>query len=177
MTRIRPLLLGVSTLLISAAVAVACDLPWIGPAPGASTSHSFYVPYTYTMPASPVVFCQPAPMPLARPKAAPPSGEPVKTTEPPVSKGPSRGPQIDHYRAIGGIVQNPEPRQRLVKTSFWNLSGFDLDLTVGDKVQRVGKDRATIVELDRTFTWKTNFHSPKTETVPDDLNHFEVLIK
>ena len=140
-------------------------------------------------PVRPIVVCPPiACCPsYAVPTAAPPSEVPAlpgqmipkgaSSKEPPLGKTQSKGPVIDSVRTVSGLPPYAEPRQVQCKVSFWNLSGYDVQLIVNDKTYSVGKDRAQVLTIDRQFTWRTHLHDPKTEIAPDDSNHFEVLIK
>lgn len=139
------------------------------------------VPMTYVVPAAAVApACPPNPCPrYATTTPAPPSGTPTATTqEPPISTRPTpKGPSISHSRSVGGLTQTPETRQTQCRVSFWNLTEYNLTLTVGGTPHALAKDRAVVLTVDRNFVWQTNYHTPKTEAVPDDVNHFEVLVK
>lgn len=115
---------------------------------------------------------QPAPASPGPTDLAPPA----TTHEPPTFKGP-KGPTIFQNRTFSGVPQYSEPRSPSAKVSFWNLSGYDVTLSVGERTHAIPRDRAVVLDLNRSFTWRTNLHNPKTEQIPDDTNHFEVLIK
>jgi hypothetical protein len=125
--------------------------------------------------------CMPEPrIRYACPTPAPASPGPtmLSSHEPPLAhKAGKPGPMIVQNRTSGGVPQLIEPRRDLCRITFWNLSGFDVRLTVGDRAQNIGKDKAATFDLTRQFTWQTDLHNPKSEAVADDLNHFDVVIK
>src|SRR5262245_34330113 len=152
MTKLPTLILGLSGLLFTASLVDARGLR--GGTAGSQAAMPVAYPIYYAYPVAPAyvepgLICPERSVPQAVPQAAPPSGSAAArpNQEPPLAKPLTKGPVINQHRSIGGVVQSAEPRQQLCKVSFWNLSGFDLDLTVGDKVQRVGKDRATVLQL------------------------------
>jgi hypothetical protein len=123
--------------------------------------------------------CMPEPQILyACPTPAPASSGP-STHEPPLGTkpGPNKGPTILQNRVFSGVPQFTEPRRPLCKVTFWNLIGYDVRLTVGDRVQDIAKDRAVTLEVNREFEWRAGLQAPKTEVIADDLNYFDVLIK
>ncbi len=168
--------LGLSTVLLIGASVHACnDCPI--PVYGYVLAPSYA---TYPIAPRPYYLCAPEPqIRNACPTPAPSSPGPgvLSTHEPPLAVKPSKGPTIYQNRTFSGVPQSTEPRTANCKVSFWNLSGLDVKLTVGEREHAIPKDRAVILDLGRNFTWRTNFHNPKAEEVSDDLNHFEVMIR
>ena len=161
-------------LLIGASVHAFCDYPF--PAYGQMMAPIYA---TYPISSRPYCPCIPEPPRYACPSPAPSSPGPgvLGTHEPPLANKPNKGPTIYQNRTFSGVPQSTEPRTANCKVSFWNLSGLDVKLTVGEREHAIPKDRAVILDLERHFTWRTNFHNPKAEEVADDLNHFEVMIR
>lgn len=170
MSPVRWTLCAVAVLIAGVAVDAASSCEGCGPVVTAG-----YFPYV------PNICCGPSIRPIAYacPVIAPPSGAPAtfSTPEPPSGKQPRKGPIIDQYRTFNGVPQMVEPRTEKCKVSFWNLTGDDVTLFVGNEPRSVLKDRAVVLDLSRQFSWRTNNLNPKSEDVPDDTNHFEVLIR
>lgn len=184
MVGLRMLALSLIAFVLVVTATIACD------SCGGYVSPASYVAPAYLnipcpTPPSAMCPCMPGAR-YATPTPAPASPGPgvLSTHEPPV--GPpspppygkaGKGPTIFQNRTFSGVPQITEPRSQLCKVSFWNLSGLDVNLSVGERIVPVAKDRAVILDLDRNFAWRTNYHNAKTEEVPDDLNHFEVMIR
>jgi hypothetical protein len=104
----------------------------------------------------------------------------LSSHEPPLATKPSgkQGPTIYQSRNFSNVPQDTEPRQELCKVTFWNLTGATVKLTVGDRSpEGIAKDRGKTIPLPRHFAWQTGMHPSKTESIADDVNHFDVLIK
>jgi hypothetical protein len=119
------------------------------------------------------------PIPLPPPPNAPPypQGGAITPGGNPPGTHPGKRPIFDQSRTFGGVTQYIEPPQPKCKVSFWNQTGAELTLIVGDKTHRVAKDRAVVLALPREFTWKTDVALDKREQVPSDLNYFDVVIR
>lgn len=159
-----------------------CAAPMPTPAPTPAPAPMAFVPQSYFPRLSAVCPCQEASGPIACATPAPASPGPttLPTDEPPLAtpnpKQP-KGPMIYQNRSFSGVPQQVEPRAVKSKVSFWNLTGDDVIVTVEDRNHTIAKDRAVILELPRSFSWRSGFQAPKTESVPDDVNHFEVMIR
>jgi hypothetical protein len=117
---------------------------------------------------------------IPTPAPTSPGASMLSSHEPPLGTKPSgkQGPTIYQSRIFSNVPQITEPRQELCKVTFWNLSGADLKLSVGDQPSEgIAKDRAKTIPLQRHFAWQTDRHPSKTEAIADDVNHFDVLIK
>lgn len=178
MAGLRVRLTGLSVTLLIASSVQAFD--------AYSYPYSNLAPARPSMPvvnaAFPTMACPCEPITQVRyacPTAAPSSPGPgvLSSNEPPLAKPQSKGPTIYQNRTFSGVPQLTEARTNTCKVSFWNLSGLDVTLNIGERTHSIPRDRAVILDLDRHFTWRTNFHNPKTEDVSDDLNHFEVMIR
>jgi hypothetical protein len=108
------------------------------------------------------------------PFGSPPGTAPLTPGSGPPNRG---GPIFSHSRTLAGATQFVEDVQPLCKVSFWNQTGAELTLFVGDRTHRVQRDRAIVLSLPREFTWKTDILFEKREQVPSDLNYFDVVIR
>jgi hypothetical protein len=108
------------------------------------------------------------------PFGSPPGNGPLT----PGSGPPGRNPPIfQHSRTISGVTREIEEPLPSVKVSFWNQTGSEVTLFVGDRTHRVLRDRAIVLSLPREFTWKTDVVFDRREQVPGDLNYFDVVIR
>src|SRR5262249_53277267 len=113
--------------------------------------------------------------PGTSPFGSPPGGGPLTPgTHPPGGK---KGPIISQSSTLGGATRYIEPPAELCKVSFWNQTPNDVTLVVGDRTNRISKDRAVVLSLPRDFSWKTEGTIDKREQVPSDLNYFDIVIR
>jgi hypothetical protein len=111
-----------------------------------------------------------------------PFGSPPGTSPLTPGSGPDRRfgrdrPIFNESRTIAGVTKDVEAPQPLCKVSFWNQTGSELTLFVGDRTHRVQRDRAVVLALPREFSWKTDVLFDKREQVASDLNYFDVVIR
>jgi hypothetical protein len=167
--------LAVVVLMVAAVDANDCCSPSFNPQPRYPQAAPFPYPLEPQVPYACPTPAPPSPGPTTLAPNAPFMGPAYP--EPPLAKPPHKGPMIYQNRVFSGVPQLTEARTSMCKVSFWNLKGADVTLTVGDRTHNIPRDRAVILELPRSFNWRTSAFDGKTEDVSDDLNHFEVMIK
>jgi hypothetical protein len=124
--------------------------------------------------------------PGTSPFGSPPGSAPLTPGTAPLTPGtpgaPGRHPGggrpiISQSSTLGGVTKYIEAPTELCKVSFWNQTGNDITLIVGDRTNRIQKDRAVVLSLPRDFSWKTDATADKREQIPSDLNFFDVVIR
>jgi hypothetical protein len=157
--------------------------------------------YYYAVPAptyfGPVV-CVPitvpnvAVRPLAQPQAAPPSQSPeppsaeprLKPKEPPSSPPtppPSKPgePRVSNYFDTYSVSPKDSTRTPgdRCSVSFWNLSGKELTLKIGEQRIPLGSGRHATLDLDRQFTWQIEGRSSESGKVDSTNSALEIIIR
>jgi hypothetical protein len=164
--------------------------------PRATTAYYIAVPAVAVYPA-PVAVCVPVAVPVvppriyAQPQPAPPStgkepplAEPAKPATPqPGPPGPPepKGPQtqvsnyFDSY-AVAATATTQAAAGRC-SVSFWNLSGQELVLKVGERRVPLANGRRATLELDREFTWQIEGRNAQTARIATNDTAQEIVIR
>jgi hypothetical protein len=167
---------------------------YAAPAYAMHATPAFAMP-TYALPAyvqplhCPVIL----PLPMAQPTPAPPSGTPstrpmMETKEPPLTnpmtpepKSTKRAPAIIESRSLGGDYAEGTTKVKGLgdrcKVGFWNVSGKDVRLRVGEREYNLARNRAITLDLDRQFAWQIGQREATAESVPNNQAFFEVIIR
>jgi hypothetical protein len=161
--------------------------------PRTTTAYYIAVPAVAVYPA-PVAVCVPVAVPVvppriyAQPQPAPPStgkepplAEPAKPTSPqpgpPAPKGPQS--QVSNYfdsYAVASTATTQAPAGRC-SVSFWNLSGQELILKVGQRRVPLANGRRATLELDREFTWQIEGRDAQTARLAANDTAQEIVIR
>lgn len=155
------------------------------------------VAYYYAVPVVPVplyvtptpVVCIPIapPRPVAQPQPAPPSpgrepplaepGRPLPqpAPTPPPGSQPRESRYFDTYAvAPGASAQTKSPR---CSVSFWNLSGQEFVLKVGNQRVTLDRGRNATLELEREFTWQIEGRETESGRVAANESALEIVIR
>ncbi|MCI0639115.1 MAG: hypothetical protein L0Y72_28340 [Gemmataceae bacterium] len=115
-----------------------------------------------------------------QPKVAPKKDVPKQENkEPPVLAAPlAKPPMVSESRSTA-VTQagHKAGKGTRCKVGFWNLTGRDITLKVDGKAQKLAKDRAVTIELERSFVWQVEQNEPTGERVPEDQAFYEVIIR
>ena len=163
------LLLAVA--LSVASQAWAASYPMSGPAyaPGSYHCSPHFVPYAIQV----IPYHSVPLMPWAVPTPAPPSASDAQ-----VAKS-DRAPAISEARAASATDSAParptEPGR--CNVGFWNVTGRDVSLTIDGKAQALPKGHALTLSLPHRFQWQIEGREPHAETVPQEQNVYEVILR
>jgi hypothetical protein len=143
-----------------------------------------YVPmYTQPLPCPPGSWVTPVPLSqgYAIPQPAPPTPAPMqkKTMEPPLDKKQAKGPpqviEPSKSFSLSGDKSGFLGAKEKCRVGFWNITGRDITLFVGEEKHVIPQNRSLTLMLDRQFSWHTGNGEPKRETVQDTDAHEIVL--
>jgi hypothetical protein len=147
--------------------------------------HPVVTPIYYVV--QPAAYANPAPMVrpaigngyYAQPQAAPPSpgneAPPEKKKAGPPKVTESQAPSMSDAKVTP--VAEDGNGNGVCRVGFWNVSGRDVKLTVGDKTYNVLRDRNLTLSLSRTFSWGINGNEPQADRVPDERTSHEIVIR
>lgn len=146
---------------------------------------------------TPAVVCMPVPVenapprPYAQPQPAPsssakepPLAEPGKPTLP---SNPTPSPEqkqsqnrqssyFDAYAVAPSAARAPATSNRC-SVSFWNLSGRELILKVGERRVTLDSGRSSTLNLDRQFTWQIEGRDPQNGRIAATDSALEIVIR
>jgi hypothetical protein len=156
---------------------VVCCYPVTAPAVQVIGVPSFGPTYSLGVPCAPTTAWTPQPQGYAVPKAAPAPSPAPKTTEPPLERKQLKVPQVMESRSFSLTGEKPGPAGAIDKcrVGFWNMSGRDITLYIGQEKHVILQNRSLTLVLNRQFSWHTGNGEPKLENVQDGLEHEIVL--
>jgi hypothetical protein len=155
------------------------------------------VAYYYAVPVIPMpvyvtptpVVCIPVapPRPVAQPQPAPPSpgrepplAEPGRPT-PQLGPTPPAGAQQRESRYFDTYAVAPsattQPKSPRCSVSFWNLSGRELVLKVGNQRVTLDRGRSATLDLEREFTWQVEGREAESGRVAANESALEIVIR
>jgi len=119
----------------------------------------------------------------AQPQPAPPSPSPSQSKEPPLGKKTTEPPKVSESQSfsMGDAKVVPvavdNSGNTICRVGFWNASGRDVKLTVSGKAYTVPRDRNLTLTLSREFSWNIEGRDSQAESVADDVNTHEIVIR